>query len=117
LPYTPSYRRGTIVGASAFAGLRDNSARKPNQLTFDLYLNRNFTIQGRTLSIFMNVYNLFDRKNATNVYTDTGKPDYTLDELYVHESPERVGTLHDFFTHPEWYTPPRKVQIGFALEL
>ncbi len=117
LPYTPSYRRGTVVGASAFAGLRDNSARKPSQLTFDLYLNRNFKLQGRTLSIFMNVYNLFDRKNATNVYTDTGKPDYTLEELYVHESPERVGTVKDFFTHPDWYTPPRKVQIGMALEL
>lgn len=115
LPYTPSFRKGTLVGASAYSGLRDNSARKPDILTFDLYLNRNFKIGRQTVSLFANIYNLFDRKNATNVYSDTGKPDYTMEMLYIGKSPERVGTVKEVFTHPDWYRHPREIQLGAAL--
>lgn len=115
LPYTPSFRKGTLVGASAFSGLRDNSARKPDILTFDLYLNRNFKVNRQTISLFANIYNLFDRENATNVYSDTGKPDYTPEMLYISKSPERVGSIKEVFTHPDWYRHPRKIQVGVAV--
>jgi len=115
LPYTPRFPKGTVTGGGAYNALRDNSERLPNQYSFDVYLNYNVKVAGLNLSLFANIYNLFDTRNATWVWTDTGAPDYTLDAIGIFEDSKRVGSLQEFFTHPEWYTEPRQLQLGVAL--
>ncbi|MCK5739589.1 TonB-dependent receptor, partial [bacterium] len=44
-PYTPTFARGQISGASAFTGLEENSALKPTITTFDLKLYKEFTLR------------------------------------------------------------------------
>lgn len=115
LPYTPRFPKGTVTGGGTYNELRENSDRLPNQFSFDIYFNYNLKVGTLNLSVFANVYNLFDTRNATWVYTDTGSPDYTLDSVGIFDDPNRVGTLEEFFTHPEWYTEPRQVQMGVAI--
>lgn len=115
LPYTPRFPKGTVTGGGTYNELRDNSERLPNQHSFDVYLNYSLNFAGLNFSLFANVYNLFDTRNATWVWTDTGAPDYTLDSIGIFQDTKRVGTIEEYFTHPEWYSEPRQVQLGFAV--
>jgi len=115
LPYTPRFGKGQVVGAAAFSGLPENSARKPAIYSFDLYLFKQFRWGRLRYSVFAKIYNLFDRPNPTNVWTDTGRADYTLDRLGVTEDPARVGSVDDYFNHPEWYSPPRRIHFGVSI--
>lgn len=114
LPYTPSFPKGTVTGGGVYSELRENSERLPNQYSFDVYLNYNIKLSGFNVALFANIYNLFDTPNATWVWSDTGSPGYTLDSRDIFEDPKRIGTVAEFFTHPEWYTEPRQIQLGFA---
>ncbi|NOZ61176.1 MAG: TonB-dependent receptor [Calditrichaeota bacterium] len=114
MPYTPRFPKGTVTGGGVYNALRDNSDRLPNQYSFDMYFNYAIKISNFNANIFVNIYNIFDTPNATWVWTDTGSPDYTLDALGISGDPKRVGSLEEFFTHPEWYTEPRQVQLGLA---
>ena len=114
LPYTPRFPKGTVTGGGTYNELRDNSDRLPNQYSFDVYFNYSFKLNKLNVSFFANIYNLFDTLNSTWVWTDTGSPDYTLDALDIFEDPKRIGTISEYFTHPEWYTEPRQIQLGLA---
>ena len=60
--------------------LRTNSGRKPLQTNVDLLIDKSFILYSTTLTIFLKVYNLFDTKNETFVYDDTGRATYSLEE-------------------------------------
>ncbi len=115
-PYTPSFPVSEAVGGSSTTGLTINSARRPAQKSVDLTLNRAFSLGPRhTLEFFVNVYNLFDQRDATAVYADTGTPEYTtnIKPGIIPYSASRVSTVEDYTLQPSWYTAPRQVQIGF----
>ena len=118
-PYTPSFPRAAVVGGAALIGLKENSERLPNRKSVDLTLNRRFTLNDNTnINLFVNVYNLFDTRDETWVYTDTGSADYTtnITPERVSYSSQRIGTVEDYVNHPNWYTSPRQVQIGLSLD-
>ena len=118
-PYTPSYPVAETQGAGTLAGLRTNSERRPDQKTVDLTINRKFQLSsGIGIEIFMNIFNLFDLQNATNVYADTGSPDYTTntDPDRVLYNANRVSSVEDFVTQPSWYSAPREIQLGLILD-
>jgi outer membrane receptor for ferrienterochelin and colicin len=114
-PYTPTFPRSESVGASAVSGLLTNSERRPAQKGVDLTINKLFRL-GSSLrfELFVNVYNLFDQRDETVVYGDTGTADYTtnIDPSVVPYNPSRVSTVEDFVLQPGWYTAPRQVQVG-----
>ncbi len=114
-PYTPRFPVTMVAGTSAFVGLRENSARLPTVNSFDLRLYKQFRFGRVGLAVFANIYNVFDQRSATWVYTDTGSPHYTLDVRSVGADPRRVSTLEDNTVHPEWFIEPRQVQVGVAL--
>lgn len=59
----------------------------------------------------MNVYNLLDSKIPINVFSDTGKPDYTT--IQVPEDPvKRPNTVEEYRKYPWHYAEPRRVQFG-----
>lgn len=107
LPYTPEYQNQR----TSF----ENSERKPYTFNVDLNAKYNFQIKKIQLTIYAQVKNLFDRKNATQVYTDTGHPDYSLIPTYVPEQP--IHSLRDFLTRPDYYMPPRQVIFGIKANL
>jgi hypothetical protein len=109
-PYTPSSIPGTRVGQNILSGLQDNSRRKPNQITVDLTAFKNVKISAFDVQFFTRVFNLFDTRNAVNVYTDTGKPDVTLQQALAAQQGVEVDP--SFFVRPEYYAEPRQVQLG-----
>jgi hypothetical protein len=118
LPFTPKPIQGTTRGSniqSGFTGLRDNSGRRPNLITFDLqaYYDFPFEIGSRMtmFTLFLKVYNLFDRRNETNVWADTGRATYTQ-EINV----SGANADNEWVTRPDFYSGPRRVQLGVSYD-
>jgi outer membrane receptor protein involved in Fe transport len=106
-PYTPSFFGGTRTGQTVSAGLPENSRNKPSIFTVDLRAYKNFKYSVFRLQIFARIFNLFDAKNPTRVYGDTGLADKTFDERVDHDS--------TWFDRPYHYSPPRSIQVGLRL--
>ena len=105
-PYTPSYKGIRIA--------TENSEQKPPRYNVDLKTHYNIGIMGMKLSLFLKIYNLFDRKNEVNVYTDTGSAGYT-----IIESPgvvRGINTLEEYLIRPDFYSTPRNIILGLSLD-
>ena len=117
LPYTPSFAQGEVSGSGTFVGLRENSARKPLTYNVDLRVSKSFDYKKFRTEVFLNITNLFDTRNANNVYADTGQPDYTLDGENQ-QGLQRIIEISDvdeYFTRPGNFTPPRFIQLGLRI--
>lgn len=68
LPYTLEDSRGQRIGEV-------NAEQMPWKLTADLKAVRRFKLFALDMSLFVQISNLFNRKNVENVYPQTGKPD------------------------------------------
>lgn len=108
LPYTPTFQNvQTAV---------ENSARKPDQFTVDVYFYKDFHWLGMKYTFFIRAYNVFDRLNERDVFSDTGRAGYTLAPLYVGGlRPRGINTLEEYFIRPDFYSEPRRVQLGLEL--
>ena len=110
-PYTPTRIEGANTGTNVLTGLADNSRRRPTITNIDLELFKNFELSVVDLQLFVKIFNLLDSKNPIIVFGDTGKPDYTLQELTV--------TNHDksWFVYPTYYSKPRSVYLGTKISI
>lgn len=75
LPYTSQ-----PVGSDTLVG-EPNNARLPSTSTIDLLLRRPVTLGGVRGGVYLDVRNLFDRRNVVAVRRDTGTPDASTDVL------------------------------------
>ena len=105
-PYTPTDIKGKRTGG-------ENSERKPSQLTFDLNANKILKFGNLRFNLFVKVYNLFDRLNELKVYNSTGRTTYSLDPDPYRDDPEYHK---DYITRPDYYSAPRLVLTGLAIE-
>jgi outer membrane receptor for ferrienterochelin and colicin len=117
-PYTPTFPVGET--ATETRGQLNNSARLPSQRGLDLTINKLFLFSGLRLELFLNVYNLLDLRDPTNVFTDTGSAEYTTtidpsSTAYNSYNPNRISTVEDFVLRPANFTGPRQVQLGLIL--
>ena len=104
-PYTPSYEGIRIA--------RENCERKPARYNIDLRAYYNFKLSDLKLSMFLNIYNLTDRMNELDVYTDTGRAGYSLIP-----SPgviRGVNTLEEYLIRPNFYSAPRYFTVGVSV--
>lgn len=109
-PYTPQ-------GITNVGTLIYNSQNIPSSTDIDLRLYKDFDLGGPILSLFLKVNNLLDIKNPTQVFTDTGQPDWSLDEQQQLRigGPREVSTVQDWFTRPNYYSEPRRVELGTTI--
>jgi len=116
-PYTPTFRSGEAVGSGSYSGLQQNSQRKPLQRNVDLTIDRALQVAGLHFNVFMNVYNVFDLHDVTNVYADTQKADETStrDPVMAGYDAKRIGTVEEWAKQPSWYTSPREIQLGLSV--
>jgi len=118
LPYSPSFPKGARIGGAALASLPPNSSRHPEVYYADLYVTKRFPLGRANVMLFAYIYNLFDNRMATAVFSDTGSADYTTnpsptDPIYDYD-PNRIGTVEDYMKRPEWYIAPREIQLGVS---
>jgi len=105
MPYTQASR--------VVQPLVENGGRKPDVFNMDLYLNKQFQIGKFKYGVFLKVYNLLDRLNELQVFQDTGRATYSTEPLYFGAGrPRGLNTLEDYYIHPEYYSAPRRVQLG-----
>jgi len=114
-PYTPVIGQTTRQGRNLSTGLRKNSRRKPNTYTVDLRAHKNFQWQGLRCTVFLRVFNLFDRRNELIVFEDTGRATYTLQPKNISDNLRRNNTVEEFFKRPDFYSEPREIQIGLEI--
>lgn len=99
LPYTPADARGKPIGER-------NSGRMPWTGTVDMRTYKKFNLMDDLyVLLFADITNLFDTENVFNVFQSTGRPDYTLNPNVSVENKHR----------PQWYGPPRHVELGMEL--
>ncbi len=110
-PYTPTYVAGAYAGRNVLSGLAQNSRRKPSITRLDLELHKNFSFSFLDIQLFLKIFNLFDAKNPLLVFGDTGKPDFTIEELQVKDYDP------GWFDYPNFYSEPRNIYLGTKIYL
>jgi len=99
LPYTPTSTRGRPLGPK-------NSARRPWTGSIDLRAEYRMELSGKaTLRPFVDITNVFNRRNVLNVFPDTGSPDFTLDP----------GTQYEDAQRANYIGPGRHVEVGVEI--
>jgi len=90
---------------------------------FDLKIFRNISVGKSKITLFVDIYNLLDVRNELIVWGNTGRANKNLDEpdtpeeISWYDSDYRINTIREHYTHPEWYSEPRKIQFGFNISL
>jgi len=105
-PYTPQIVTFGRTGRNIIGGLEKNSRRKPNRFTVDLTAFKNLTLGDYSVKFFAKVFNVLDAKNPVNVFGDTGEADFTFTQL------QALSADPSFFVRPDFYSQPRRIQIG-----
>ncbi len=82
-----------------------NNGRLPENWTMDLKITRQIRLGAVTVTPFLEVYNLTDRKNVVSVDPFTGRPDYSF------------GRTYEWAADPENWGPPRLVYLGLNVNL
>ncbi len=113
LPYSKTDADGNRLGER-------NESRLPANYSVDMRFNKDFNV-GRTsrlLTFFVEVDNLFDRKNVINVYSRTGLPndDARVPQASLALNQEDLDHYDYLSDHdPQNYSAPRTVRTGFEL--
>ena len=93
-----------------------NSRRKPTTFRLDLKVHRDLKLGKINGKFYVRIQNLTDRRNQISVYGDSGKANETIERSRAQAlspfEPMRPNTLEQFFNRPDWYDPPRQVQLG-----
>ena len=73
-------------------------------------------LQGK---VYVNIFNLTDRRNENYVYGDTGTSNETIEknraEIISPFEPLRPNTIDQYFNRPDWYDEPREIQMGLQI--
>lgn len=87
-------------------------------MNVDLRAYKDFVFGDFRLSLFARVYNLFDIINEDDVYNDSGTADYTMNEFIRRNDDypdELVNTLDEYYRNPDFYSEPRRIELGATI--
>ena len=116
-PYTPNIPDANYIP-------QPNSGRKPWLWRVDMRIHKNLKLGKLNYIFYAKVYNLLDRRNERYVFNDTGRAGYT----YVFRSTQEtkgfknhygepgVHPWSEYQVRPEYYTPPRSINMGFSID-
>lgn len=119
LPYTAVVNQADLRGQEAAKGVGKNTRRRPSTYTIDFRLFKNFTLAAADLTVFLKVFNLFDRRNEIEVYGETGRATATPEALGLGAATggDRVNTIQQHLNRPDFYSEPREIQFGIEMNL
>jgi len=109
LPYTKTDANGNRLG-------KRNEGRLPSAHTVDMRFNKDFPFNaGRMFTFFVEVDNLFNKRNVIDVYTRTGLPDDDANDAQsgLALSAEDIDKYDELYDHdPQHYSVPRPLRTG-----
>ncbi len=109
-PFTPS-REYPNVATVTGEDIQSNSLRLPSIILFDIRFTKDFNIVGLDLSYILWVENIFDTKNITGVYSNTGRPDTRQNQSQIIKG----GT--DYDRDPSLWDYGRQLRMGLEINL
>jgi hypothetical protein len=114
LPYTPSTGQAEAQGQDVARVVTNNSRRRPENYTVDLRVFKNFTIAPLNLSVFLKVFNVFDRRNEIDIFTEIGRASGSVEALGLENISGigRVNPVESYIVRPDFYSEPREIQFG-----
>ena len=118
LPYSPALNQAEGRGEDASRAVQKNSRRQPPTYTMDLNLYKTVSLGLIDANIFLKVFNVLDRRNEVVVYGQTGRADASARALGaepVDRNPNRINSVLQFITRPDFYSEPREIQFGMEL--
>lgn len=112
MPYTPSTNAN-------IATLALNSEVKPSVVNMDIRGYYNLDLPVGHVSLFANIYNLFDTLNEYGVFGDSGRAGYTRDKIFdlrtgVDQKLRDINTLDEYYINPQFYSEPRRIEFGVS---
>lgn len=111
-PYSPTALRLDVQ--STFR----NSESKPVKHNLDLFVRRGFNLGSTTVALFLRIYNVFDQANELTVHSVTGTATrdhrFAVEEQLDRERLVELFTLQDVDTHLDWFSEPRKIELGLT---
>jgi outer membrane receptor protein involved in Fe transport len=117
LPYSPEFIERYDLSEREYK----NSAERPLRWSVDLKAKKEFKIGGFRYVVFLKIDNLFDHLNEESVFATTGTAQYTA-RIPATEDLEKerlaqqgLFTLKEVDNHPDWYSSPRKIQLGMEI--
>lgn len=91
-----------------------NNVDRP--VTFLSDLRAYYTLPWQKAQLILQVENIFDSEAPQDVYADSGRPDFTIDEVNARKGRLiGVNSYDDWFTRPEFYSAPRRVTLGLSI--
>jgi len=117
VPYSPSFVDRVDLSTREYRNL----ATKPFKWWLDLKAKKQLNLGGFKTTLFLKVDNLFDHLNQEYVYATTGTAEFNArlpeNQKLLIETLKQEGhfTLHEVDVRPEWYSSPRKVQLGWEV--
>jgi outer membrane receptor protein involved in Fe transport len=112
LPYTPTDDSGNRLGER-------NEGRLPASHSVDMRFNKDLSVRSGNMMLtwFVEVDNLFNRRNVINVYSRTGQPNNDGFDpevsLALQEQTEHYDRLYD--NDPQNYSSPRTIRTGLEM--
>ena len=118
-PYTPQITNYESQGEVLSTVLLRNSRRKPSTFRMDVKLHRDINFGELNGKFYVRIQNLTDRRNQISVYGDSGKANQTIEQARAQAispfEPMRPNTIEQYFNRPDWYDPPRQIQMGLQI--
>lgn len=125
-PYTASIPASLALQQTQFV---QNSSNKPTQWSADLKAEKYFTIGDLRFSILLQVDNLFDTENETDVFSNSGRALYNADQVanpaqftqttsrIVRGDPGMLplSAIDNYYQDPTNVSRPRLVRLGLSL--
>jgi len=117
-PYTPAISKAEVTGGAAFVGWTTNSQRIPASSSLDIRMLKSIPIGALRLQIYAVGYNVLDQRGVRGVFGSTGQPDYdsNIAADYHGYRSNRIGSYNEQLRRPDYYQPPREIQLGFSIE-
>lgn len=110
LPYTAQSQG--LQGFQQLGTTFENNGRKPFTLDVDLKMSKEIYYKNYYFSLFLKIYNLFDRMNERYVHGDTGRATYTT--LRVPDKPG-PNTVEEYLVYPQYFSAPRSIRMGVSV--
>ena len=92
----------------------ENGGRKPVYFNADLKADKFFDVFGVNVHAFLLVYNVFDIRNETGVYSTTGRANSDLNTKFAGQV-FGFNTIEEYIKNPGMYSAPRQIRVGLSL--
>lgn len=112
-PYTPARTSRVTGGTIPPSVIPLNSETRPSSFNVNLTAFRNVRLGGTRIQLWTKVDNVFDTRNETGIFGDTGRATYSLQQS-IEGSTFRGEdvVLAQRYARPDFFSQPRRVVFG-----